>query len=341
MSSILDALKKLEQEKAARAAEAEAVEVPFSPEAAAELFNQATRHGDGKPMPLRMVLAFFGAFCVFVSAVAYVVTRMEAPTASPQLPLAAQVPPAPAILPPAPAPTAQPVAAQVPPPAPAPVQAVAIQPPPAAAPQPVTVAPAPAPVTAPVPAPAPAPVAVVPAPVPAPAPEPVQTAAPVAPAPAPTPAPDPAPAVEEQPVQMASAAQVAPEPAPSPAPVPAPAPRVEPRPAPRVEAPTAAVIPKPIAAPPRPQRTDPASIDVSTLPLLPPSEFGRYGLQGISLNMLREPSKDRPTGMAIINLNKVYPGEIIQGSTVRLIAVGRNGIGIEVERTGEQYFIEQ
>lgn len=82
-------------------------------------------------------------------------------------------------------------------------------------------------------------------------------------------------------------------------------------------------------------------MDISTLPILPRSDYGRYGLDGLSLNMLREPSKDRPNGLAIINLNKVYPGESIQGSKAKLIGVSRIGIGIEIETTGEQYFIEQ
>ena len=135
-----------------------------------------------------------------------------------------------------------------------------------------------------------------------------------------------APKVEEQPVQLAEPPAVAPAPAPKPAPA-----HVEvPRPAP--------VVPKPITVP---EKKEAGPLDTDTLPRLHPSDFGKYGLDGISLNMLREPSKDRPNGLAIINLNKVYPGEVIQGSKARLLAVARTGIAIEIEGSGDQYFIEQ
>lgn len=99
-------------------------------------------------------------------------------------------------------------------------------------------------------------------------------------------------------------------------------------------------VPKPIQVPAT-TRKAPENVDVDSLPMLGPGEFSRYGLDGLALNMLRAPSADRPTGMAIINLNKVYPGELIPGSRVRLIGVSRNGIGVEIESSGEQYFIEQ
>lgn len=136
-------------------------------------------------------------------------------------------------------------------------------------------------------------------------------------------------------MQLASAPRVEPRPAPAPKPTPPPAPRVE---APKPASP--AMIPKPITTPVEPKR-EAAPLDITTLPILHKSDYGKYGLDGMSLNMLREPSKDRPNGLAIINLNKVYPGEVIQGSQARLIGVVRSGIGIEIESTGEQYFIEQ
>jgi hypothetical protein len=329
MSSILDALKKLEQEKAAKAAEPE-VELPFTPESAAELFNQPTRNGgDPAPKSFAWMILGFASLCVVVFAISYVMLNSGGDPA-PQTQAMAPVQTIP--VPVAQAPVAQqpvavsqpPVAVQIPAPQPAP-QPVAQQP----APQP-TPQPAPQPVVvqqpAPAPQPMPQPVAVAPQPAPQPTPPPVAV---VVPAPAPIPTPAPAPAPEEQPVQVPSAAQVAPEPIAAPMPTPPPAPK----PTPRAEAPRPAAVPKPISAPARPTRPEPTEIDVSSLPILANSDFSRYGLDGISLNMLREPSPDRPNGLAIINLNKVYPGELIQGSQARLVAVTQDGIAVEIERT--------
>ena len=339
MSSILDALKKLEQEKAAKAAEPE-VEAPFTPESAAELFNQPTRNGgEVAPKPFAWMLLAFASLCVVVFAASYVALNASGVNEPPVPPVAsvpvqtiAAPPAAPAAQPaPAPTPTPQPpVAVQIPAPQPAPA--------PVAFAQPVAAAPQPAPVQMPAPAPVPTPQPVAPMPQPvAAAPQPVAAAPQPAPAPIPVTTPTPPPAPVEQPVQMPSAAEVAPAPVASAIPTPPPAPKATPR----AEAPRAEAIPKPITVPPRPAKVNPAEIDASTLPILPESEYSRYGLDHISLNMLRAPSPDRPNGLAIINLNKVYPGELIQGSQARLLAVTRDGIAVEIERTGEQYFIEQ
>lgn len=57
--------------------------------------------------------------------------------------------------------------------------------------------------------------------------------------------------------------------------------------------------------------------------------------------MLREPSKDRPNGLGDHQPEQGLPGRIDQGLKAKLIGVSRIGIGIEIETTGEQYFIEQ
>jgi len=339
MSSILDALKKVEAEKAAKQVQEEEVEVPFSPEAARELFNAPTRHGIGPGgLPTGVLIgggALLGAIVVALLIVLAVsISRNSQPgqqiATAPPVPAETVVvattvatpapPPAPAApvevpvqMTPAPAPTPAPAVAQ---------HVAAVTPPPAAAPTPTpapTPVPAPAPVVAPPPpAPAPAPVAATPPP----------AQAPLAPAP-PPPAPEPArePVAAPEPIQMARA--VTPEPAPA-----APA------------APVRAATPPPPAPAPTSkslQERDEklSTVNVADLPRLRPTEFGRYGLDGISLNMLREPSPDRPNGLAIINLNKIYPGEIIPNTRARLLGVTRNGIGVEITGSGERFYIER
>ena len=80
-------------------------------------------------------------------------------------------------------------------------------------------------------------------------------------------------------------------------------------------------------------------IDISKLPVLKTSDRIRLGLENMQLNVLREPGPKNPHGLAIINLTKVYVGEMIPGTPVRLIDVKTHGIAIEVVGTGERYYV--
>lgn len=80
-------------------------------------------------------------------------------------------------------------------------------------------------------------------------------------------------------------------------------------------------------------------MDIDSLPRLSANDRSRYGLDNLRLNVLRAADRDQPEGMAIINLKKVYVGEIIPGTRARLIAVEATGIGIEIEDTRERYRI--
>jgi hypothetical protein len=77
--------------------------------------------------------------------------------------------------------------------------------------------------------------------------------------------------------------------------------------------------------------------DVDTLPRLGQTERERLGLGEMRLNVLREASASQPEGLAIINLKKVYVGEMIPGTNARLIAVRTRVIAIEIEGTGERF----
>jgi hypothetical protein len=82
------------------------------------------------------------------------------------------------------------------------------------------------------------------------------------------------------------------------------------------------------------------AIDIKKLPILKSSDRARYGLENMRLNVLREASESRPHGLAIINLNKVYIGEVIPGTRARLIDVKSYGIGIEMADTGERFYVQ-
>ena len=100
-----------------------------------------------------------------------------------------------------------------------------------------------------------------------------------------------------------------------------------------------------------PMRTSPTSLapgraaekraplleDINALPRLGQTERERLGLSDMRLNVLREASPSQPEGLAIINLKKVYVGEMIPGTNARLIAVQTRAIAIEIEGTGERF----
>lgn len=91
---------------------------------------------------------------------------------------------------------------------------------------------------------------------------------------------------------------------------------------------------------PPPARTTPEVIDLNKLPILRGSDRQRHGLDRLQLNMVGVATERRPTAFAIINLNKVYIGETIPDTNARLIAVGREGIGIEIVGSGQRYLVQ-
>ncbi len=84
-----------------------------------------------------------------------------------------------------------------------------------------------------------------------------------------------------------------------------------------------------------------APVNLDTLPVLRGGDLGRYGLENMHINVLREAGPDRPYAVAIINLASVYVGDMVPGTQAKLIGVRRNGIGIQDTGTGERFFIEQ
>lgn len=81
------------------------------------------------------------------------------------------------------------------------------------------------------------------------------------------------------------------------------------------------------------------TVDMTRLPVLRTSDRARLGLEDMKLNVLREAGPKNPHGLAIINLVKVYVGEMIPGTSVRLLDVKTHGIAIEVVGTGERYYV--
>lgn len=343
MSSILDALKKLEEEKAARQTTAQAAPAPDEAVSSAELIeglNQSkSQPAEGIHLSPKLLLGGGITLVVLLIGVSTIVSLavVRSNTVS-----HATEPQVAAVAPPAPAENAAPAMSVTPAPtvaeAPAPVNdAAPVEEANGTAPEPEAPAPR---VESPTPA---APVNAAPPkvdaapPVKAAAPEtpPTVTTTPEAPlqvaAVAPTPEAAPAPAAP------APAPEAVAEPMPSPTPAP------EPEAAPVAEvAATAPATPTPevaavsVEAPPA--RTDPGPVNLRELPMLRNAERVQYGLEDLRLNMIREATPQRPEAMAIINLNKVYVGEMVPSTGARLIAVERHGVGIEVG--GKRFYLQ-
>jgi hypothetical protein len=117
-------------------------------------------------------------------------------------------------------------------------------------------------------------------------------------------------------------------------------------PAPRRETPAALpveevryepYIPKPAKSEPR--KSEPLPDDIRSLPMLSRTERAQYRLEDMSLNMLNEANAQRPTGNAIINLEKVFVGETLPGSNAKLVDVRSHGIAVEILSTRQRYYI--
>lgn len=121
----------------------------------------------------------------------------------------------------------------------------------------------------------------------------------------------------------------APERAPAVEPVleePEPEPAVEPRP-------FATARREPVARP----KPEPAVEDIRQLPPLSRSVEQRYGADPVLINMISPASASRPYAYAIINRIKVTVGDYIGSSRLKLVEVENHGIAVEA--AGERYYV--
>lgn len=82
----------------------------------------------------------------------------------------------------------------------------------------------------------------------------------------------------------------------------------------------------------------PSVLDIRSLPPFSVGMQNQYGLDEFTINMINPKSDRNPYGSAIINRKKVYEGDEISGSQIRLHVVTDAGIAVEVSRTGDLYF---
>lgn len=120
-----------------------------------------------------------------------------------------------------------------------------------------------------------------------------------------------------------------------------------------VAPPKAVPPPEPVAAAPKsavanPQpATDSDAIpaqpatetDIEKLPILSESERVRLGLPPLKINIVGIPSTRNPRASALINMQKVYVGENIPGTSARLMDVNLRGVSLNVN--GRRYFLSR
>ena len=74
-------------------------------------------------------------------------------------------------------------------------------------------------------------------------------------------------------------------------------------------------------------------------PPLRVSDRVRFGLEDLKINGMRQPSANRPYGVAYINMERVYLQETIPGTRAKIIGINLRGIAIEIHGSGERFFV--
>lgn len=99
----------------------------------------------------------------------------------------------------------------------------------------------------------------------------------------------------------------------------------------------AAAVPIVVATNTKPASEAPAEDDIDKLPILSESVRVRLGLPALKINIVGIPNNRNPRASALINMQKVFQGETIPGTSARLMAVDLRGVVLDVN--GQRYFL--
>ena len=81
----------------------------------------------------------------------------------------------------------------------------------------------------------------------------------------------------------------------------------------------------------------PAEDEIDKLPILSESVRVRLGLPALKINIVGIPNTRNPRASTLINMQKVFQGETIPGTSARLMAVDLRGVVLDVN--GQRYFL--
>ena len=79
---------------------------------------------------------------------------------------------------------------------------------------------------------------------------------------------------------------------------------------------------------------------IRELPILSPGIKMRYGLEKLRVNMVKPVGPSNPYGQAVINMIPTYEGDPILNTTAKLIKVESHGVAIEIASTGARYYVD-
>lgn len=129
---------------------------------------------------------------------------------------------------------------------------------------------------------------------------------------------------------------------PKPVPTKGPEPKTKTEPAAKQTAPKPPVPPakpEPVAAAPPAEPAAPVETDIEKLPILSEATRVRLGLPALKINIVGIPSNRNPRASALINMQKVYVGETIPGTSARLMDVNLRGVALDIN--GQRYFLSR
>lgn len=121
-------------------------------------------------------------------------------------------------------------------------------------------------------------------------------------------------------------------------------PVIAPKPAPAPKAAAAVAKPAPPVQPPKETAdAEPAKASVETdmekQPILSEAVRVRLGLPPLKINIVGIPNERNPRASALINMQKVYVGENIPGTSARLMDVSLRGVSVDIN--GQRYFLSR
>ncbi len=102
---------------------------------------------------------------------------------------------------------------------------------------------------------------------------------------------------------------------------------------------TAAIPAPPVSKPSTAKKEAALPLDLYSLPVLNSTVREQNGISTLKVNMPMPATKTRPLASAIINMKQVFVGDRIPGTSVKLIAVEIRGIGVQVTSTGDRYYV--
>jgi len=100
---------------------------------------------------------------------------------------------------------------------------------------------------------------------------------------------------------------------------------------------------EPIARSPIPEKaqpTTPKPVDIRRLPILSRAVLSRFDLNKVRINMCNPETNTNPYPNVIVNMIRMDVGDSLAGTTLELTHVEKHGAAFQDRRTGQQYYLK-